>query len=232
MKATAQRKVSLEVALNFILRAIESIAGIREGLTDCRCSGACTCPARYESYQSGSDGISAMLDWTGVEVGVRFPASDTVIFWSRTCGGYLHELKIVLGGDKAILTAYHEGVRSSTPDTLICYLPEVWGELSKAKYWELVEVETSRPEWATPVGLLQGKFGDGPVNESEDLYLRGVACFKDMVGKCRKLGIPAPDDFYWEDSNNLTFYQEGKRWELPKASGLLYRRAAAFGVNI
>jgi len=138
-------------------------------LVPCRCLGTagCTCEAKHvhNEVKSAAGEVSIKLepDYFGSRIEASWNGNNLLVE-ATTCGGHIHRMSVDFEGR---LEVAHEGARSSYPGTLFEYLPGAWFKINHASNWTLTEVETSEPDWAVPIGLLRGKFGEGPQNLSE-----------------------------------------------------------------
>jgi len=131
-----------------------------------------------------------------------------------TSGGHEHTLYMSKNGQCVV---EHRGARASFPGLGFDLLPKEFFEINYTENWRLVSVKSSRPEWATPIGLLNGQFGKGPANQREYDYIQEQKELKRINMAHKAIGR---EPVYYID-------------EKPKKySALEYRRAGAMGVTL
>ncbi len=245
MRTTFTRTVNPETALSLAEHLITSIMEDIGELAqeDCQCppnSSICTCAVRYISVTHEENRIYYSWDSYGAVIELSFPASDTVQVETSTCGGHVHALNINVKTGK--LRVYHDGARSSVPRSLLCHFPRFWfdTDLCQINEWNLVEVDTSRPDWSVPVGLLRGTYGTGPSCEREWIAQEEEKIEQEIRDICKVAGIPVPSTLEvrgdYEDYDNPRPYYVNEDGDYvpwtPNLQGVHYRRLSACGLNI
>lgn len=232
MKATAKRTVSTATAMAISSHAIEAVG---EYLTDpefgvCRCHdnwGPCTCGASYESVEVTASAVTISPDHYGAEMGIKFPAPDTIEVWGKTVSGCYQSLAINIATGE--LVAIHNGSRRSSLGLVCDLLPEEYFYLADAKDWRLTSLETSRPDWGVPHCLLNGQLKPGPTN-LEEYRLQVVA--KRTRRLCRLAGYKIPPgvtEDSWSETGLSTTTGDVFR---PDFLGVHISRLAANGVRV
>ena len=171
MKATARRDYGSKLGIDLACQIANKLTEMATDLTTCECLGdVCTCSARYTTgsveCKNGAMEIEYCPDHYGASVSARWDGRVLEVE-TTTCGGHRHEL--VVNSEEGNIIVSHEGARSSFPGTLLDILPGSWFGINQAHNWRLVgKVETTEPAWAVPIGLLAGKFGEGPTCLAEE----------------------------------------------------------------
>ncbi len=245
MRATFTRKINPETALslaeNLITSIMEEVRELSE--EECQCppnSYPCTCGVNYIVVHEEENGFSYSWDHYGAVIELSFPASDTVQVETSTCGGHLHSLNINVHTGR--LRVYHDGARSSVPHSLLCHFPSFWfdTDLCQISEWTRIHLDTSRPDWSVPVGLLRGTYGSGPSCEREWITQEEERIEQEIRNICKVAGIPVPADLevrgdYENFGNPRPYYTDPNGdyvpWT-PNLQGVHYRRLSACGLNI
>lgn len=227
MKAVAMKRMRVDKVQAMAEYIIESVCSVimdpEFGKCHCMGDGPCTCSARYEIVRASTDGIGYTPDHHGASVDISLPAPDTLVLSATTCGGTVQEIQFNLATGEVIYT--HDGRRNGGGGLIWDHLPPEWERSTRG--WSLVEVKTSKHDWAVPMPLL-GTFGDGPSNLREYEYLEGERELGRLREKCKAAGYTLPEGLRW-DVDLEAFVLDNEKWS-PKFDGVHYRRAAANGV--
>ncbi len=109
-----------------------------------------------------------------------------------------------------------------------------WAEINNIKDWEVLDVSTSEPTWATVTGWLNGKIGSGPSNQYECNQRIAETKIAELERKFDAIDKQLPPKIRWESEIGFFIIDDYGRetpWR-PKFTGLEYRLAAANGVRL
>lgn len=246
MKTTFTRtiavSIALELAQGIIEKACQDALVSKEFCSGPDCpSGQCwSCPNRNGS-EITPEGIFYRPDVMSGDNMVSFPAPDTVVLLGAAMSGN-HSLAINVATGH--LTVTHDGVRRSYPgNAMDLLIPKwvcnhdgswsvtgpAWNNLCDAAEWQLVDYQSSEPEWAAIAGFLSGVavWHKGlPTNKKE---ADNLLILKPLIEKAALINKEIPNDIFVE--NGKMFEGDYVPYKV-KWNALDYRRACAMGIQL
>lgn len=172
MLVTTTYKTTAAVATTLAEHAVKTFGQLY--LTDsefgvCRCKydGPCSCGAMYENIRWMDDGVQVQWDHYGAIVGIEFPTPDTIFIYGITCSGTRQAVSVNIAS--GAISAAHRGARSSVMGSISMLLADEFFKINQAEDWELIELQTSQPEWGVRHTLLKGQLKEGPCTLEEVL---------------------------------------------------------------